>query len=125
MKFNKATCKVLHLGLGNFHYQYKLTDERIEHSLAEKDLGILVDGKLDMSQQGTLSAQKANHILGYVKRSVVSRLREVISPLYAALMRPHLSYCIQMQTGQEKHGPDGVHPEEGHKNNLRDRTSPL
>ena len=49
MRFNKSNFKVLHLGQGNPHYQYKLGDERIEHYPAEKDLGILVDGKVNMS----------------------------------------------------------------------------
>ena len=39
MRFNRAKCKVLHLGYGNPHYQYKLGDVRMEHSPAEKDLG--------------------------------------------------------------------------------------
>ena len=41
MRFNKAKCKILHLGWVNSHYQYKLGDERIENSLAKKDLGLL------------------------------------------------------------------------------------
>lgn len=40
--------KVLHLGQVNIHYQYKLGNERIECSHAEKDLGVMVDGKLDI-----------------------------------------------------------------------------
>ena len=80
MRFNRAKCKVLHLGYGNPHYQYKLGDVRMEHSPAEKDLGVLMNGRLDMSQQHDLTAQKANCILGCIKRSVTCRVREVICP---------------------------------------------
>ena len=90
MKSNKAKCKVLHLDRGNPQYQNRLGDGWIESSPAEKDLGVLVDEKLNKSQQCGLAAQKPTRILGCIKRSVASRSREGILPLYSTLVRPHL-----------------------------------
>ena len=82
MNFHRAKCKVLHLGWGNSWYQYRQGDEGIESRLAEKNLGALVDEKLDMSWQYALTAQKTNCILGCIKRSMASRSRDVILPLW-------------------------------------------
>jgi len=80
MKLSKAKCKVLHLGQGNPKRKYRLGGEWIE-SNPEVDLEVLVDQKLNMTRQSALKAQKANHILGCINRSVVSRSLKVILPL--------------------------------------------
>ena len=63
LKFSKAKCKVLHFGQGDYQYEHRLGDEWMENSPVEKDLRILVDEKLDMSQQCALTTPKASCIL--------------------------------------------------------------
>ena len=85
---------------------YTQGTEQLESSLSEKVLEVLVDNELTMSQQCALVAKKANDVLSCVRKSVSSRLRELILPLYSALMRPHLEYCVQFWAPQYKRDMD-------------------
>jgi len=68
----------------------------------ERDLGVWVDGRLNMSQQCVLAAERASRALGCIKHIITSQSREVIVPPYAALVWPHLEYWAQFWAPQCK-----------------------
>ena len=82
--FTKNQCsityKCLHTGHGN---------------LDVNDLGVTISADMKVSEQCGIAASKGNQILGLIRRNITYKDKKLIIPLYKAVVRPHLEYCIQ------------------------------
>ena len=70
MRFRKSKHKLLHLGGNSSRFLYRLGEELVESSPAEKDLQVLMVKNLSVSQQCVLAAQTASCMLGFIKRQI-------------------------------------------------------
>ena len=95
MDFNTSKCSVLHIDKHNTESRYTLNGAVLRKLYSERDLGVLVSQDLRPREQCISASNKANRILGFIKRTVTNRTPEVILKLYLALVRPHLDYAVQ------------------------------
>jgi ribonuclease P/MRP protein subunit RPP40 len=93
MKFNVKKCKVMHLGSRNMNFSYNMGDCCLDLVSVEKDLGVLVDGKLNFSDHINAAVSKANRLLGLIKRSFLYMDKALLKALYIAIVHPHLEYA--------------------------------
>ena len=93
MKFSADKCKVLHLGNQNLQYEYIMCDTCLEAMREENDLGIIVDEKLAFDTHTITQANKANKVVGLIRRTFDNLDAEMLALLYKSLVRPHLEYC--------------------------------
>ena len=60
-----------------------------------KGLGVTINPNMKVSEQCRIAASKGNQILGMIRRNIKYKEKELIIPLYKAIVRPHLQYCVQ------------------------------
>ena len=95
MLFNFGKFKCIHIGHGNMDEEYKMGDVVLGRTTQEKDLGVTFNADMKVSEQCGIAASKGNQILGLIRRTITYKEKHLIVPLYKAIVRPHLEYCIQ------------------------------
>jgi ribonucleases P/MRP protein subunit RPP40 len=95
MLFNLDKCKVMHLGRNNPKQQYSMEGKTLNVVHEERDLGVIVQDDLKVSQQCSKVVKTANRVLGMIYRSFTYKSKDVVLQLYKSLVRPHLEFCVQ------------------------------
>ena len=94
LQFHPKKCKVMEIGpAGNREYEYKLLGTKLEHVKSEKDIGVEIDGELKFTTHISNKINKANSIMGVIRRTFKYLDPETFSKLYKSLVRPHLEYA--------------------------------
>ena len=96
MEFNVDKCKVMHLGRLNQCHEYTMGGEDLKVTKEEKDLGVLVDNKLEFGNHIRAITNKANRMLGMIKIGFTCMDKEIFMHLYPVLVRPLLEYYVQV-----------------------------
>ena len=95
MLFNFRKCKCRHTGNGNTGTNYEMGGTILSKTMKEKYLGVTMNANMKVSEQCRIAASNGNQFLGMNLRKITYKENSLIVPLYKALVRPHLEYCIQ------------------------------
>ena len=95
MLFNFGKCKCLHTWPGNTGMNYEMGGTILSKTVKENDLGVTLNATMNVSEQCRIAASKGNQVLGMIRRNITYKEKSLIIPLYKAIVRPHLEYCIQ------------------------------
>ena len=97
LKFHPEKCKVLDISIrGKLEYEYYLDDVKLSHTNTEKDLGVHIDNRLKFDSHIGTKINKANNVLGAIRRTFTFLDKTTLMRLYTSMVRPHLEYANQI-----------------------------
>ena len=96
LQFNVTKCNVMHYGKTNPNQKYymEVNKQKTEicESKEEKDLGVIFDPQLSFDAHINKAINKANQMIGLIKRTFTYLNKDILLKLYKSLVRPHLEY---------------------------------
>ena len=92
----------MHLGHNNPKNSYSMGGLTLEETKEERDLGVLIDNKLDFGKHIRSIVGKANRVLGMIRVSFACLNVPMMYNLYTSLVRPLLEYCVQVWSPYKK-----------------------
>ena len=98
MEFNIDKCKIMHLGHSNPKDSYVMGNTELATTTEERDLGVIIDHKLEFGKHIKTIVAKANRILSLIRISFACMEKTMFLNLYLVLVRPLLEYCVQVWT---------------------------
>ena len=98
LKFHPQKCVSMRIGKQNNPdlNTYYMADQNLEYSSCEKDIGVFIDNKLKFDTHITSKVNKANSILGIVRKTFDYMDEQIFSLTFKGLVRPHLEYANQI-----------------------------
>ena len=85
----------MHIGHNNMQSNYNMSNQQLETTDQQRDLGIIITKDLKWQKQTEKSCKTANRVLGLIKRNFMYKNKELILPLYKSIVRPHLEHAVQ------------------------------
>ena len=95
MLIKLGKCKCLHTGPGNTGMNYEMGRTVLSKTVKGKYLGVTMSANMKVSEQCRIAASMSNQVIGMIRRNITYKENSLIVPLYKAIVRPHLEYCIQ------------------------------
>jgi len=94
MEFNATKCKVMHVGKSNLQLTYEMNCHSLATTKEEKDLGVMITDSLKSGVNCQVVYNKANRVLGMMRRTISYKSTDILLPLYKTLVRPLVEYCV-------------------------------
>ena len=99
LNFNTKKSFIMHLGRNDACYTYYIGKDLLQSIEEHKDLGVIIDLNLKFHVHTSAVANKANQVLGLIRKSFINLNGHTLPLLYKSLVRPHLEYSMPMLSG--------------------------